>query len=415
MRGRSTRQVVAIHHRSVTLPLVMDAQVLLRSLKDEPLSTVTGKWTMVRAVGQHEVLVTTRRSSPGRPVEIAAVQDALDRLRRGKTIPLDPSEASPGFVGAVLKTLPQVEFIDGTPVAARIDPLADTSASVLTEFERRLRMWAELLERGGPLRVRPRQLRELGINGGQQGIWVDAKRTREVGGQRAVTVGVKHNGRDYPDEVSYDVMRYHYPVTRRRGHDRAEIDATKVAGALQLPVFVTIENGGWREVKRGWIADWNDAQKMFLIEFGSVWPRQMMAGTERSGDGPFELFDDAQRRLRLAQTRPNQTRFKAEVIARYGGQCAVCPISARELMTAAHIVPVGIQGADDPRNGLPLCANHHAAFDRGLLRIEPGTTRILLAAPYLPPDFSITRTDLRHLPAQPATEALCHRWESSSN
>lgn len=37
---------------------------------------------------------------------------------------------------------------------------------------------------------------------------------------------------------------------------------------------------------------------------------------------------------------------------------------------AAHIIPVGEEGADIVPNGLSLCRSHHWAFDRGLMWID---------------------------------------------
>ena len=43
----------------------------------------------------------------------------------------------------------------------------------------------------------------------------------------------------------------------------------------------------------------------------------------------------------------------------YGDRCAVCGVEA------AHVMWLQAGGPDDVRNGLVLCALHHAAFDRG--------------------------------------------------
>jgi hypothetical protein len=108
------------------------------------------------------------------------------------------------------------------------------------EYERRMDMWDRLLRSGGPTGVAPAVLRELGIYGGAQGIWVDKARTGDVlPGGSGVSVGVLHTGRSYADDLAEDCIIYHYPKTRRPpGRDLAEVEATKAAGRLGLPFFV---------------------------------------------------------------------------------------------------------------------------------------------------------------------------------
>ena len=61
--------------------------------------------------------------------------------------------------------------------------------------------------------------------------------------------------------------------------------------------------------------------------------------------------------------RRGQQRFRFQVMAQYGSKCAVCDIRYPALLKAAHICGVAQQGSDDWRNGIPLCATHHDAFD----------------------------------------------------
>lgn len=89
---------------------------------------------------------------------------------------------------------------------------------------------------------------------------------------------------------------------------------------------------------------------------------------------PFQLFDDdakfrETRVKRLARAKA----FSGRVLPLYDFRCAVCGNGhagddAWEV-EAAHIVPRGLKGVDDARNGLALCRSHHWAFDRGLFGI----------------------------------------------
>jgi putative restriction endonuclease len=119
--------------------------------------------------------------------------------------------------------------------------------------------------------------------------------------------------------------------------------------------------------------------------------------------------------MRLVRGRRNQQRFKLEVLHRYGGQCALCDVAAPELVQAAHLVPDSDRGSRDPRNGLPLCSNHHLALDRGLVGVEPLTHAILMLEGHSPGAVGVVRNDLDHLPAQLASEALLYRWNQRAN
>ena len=108
------------------------------------------------------------------------------------------------------------------------------------ELALRRSMWDRLAQSGGPRKAKPQLLRDLGIYGGAQGIWVDKERTRKLTNSgTGVTVGVLHTGSSYADDLSDDGVLYHYPTTARSpGRDQSEVDATKAAGRFGLPVFV---------------------------------------------------------------------------------------------------------------------------------------------------------------------------------
>src|SRR5690606_35524151 len=152
----------------------------------------------------------------------------------------------------VLRALPVVEVTDSSPPRARRDPTCDTSPEVLAELERRLRMWADLLERGGPERVPPALVRELRLFGSFRRIWIDADRTR-VPGRDAIAVSVLHTGRVHPEALSDTELTYHYPHTNQPGRDESEIRALKRACDLRLPVFAILQDGELRTVRKGWV------------------------------------------------------------------------------------------------------------------------------------------------------------------
>jgi hypothetical protein len=114
--------------------------------------------------------------------------------------------------------------------------------TVQEERDRRLWLWADLDRNNITTRARPDDLRQRRVYGGAQGIWIDKHATGQiVGNEGGATVSILHTGRHYPDDLSDDGVIYHYPKTLRRGlRDSAEIEATKRAARLELPVFVIL-------------------------------------------------------------------------------------------------------------------------------------------------------------------------------
>lgn len=278
--------------------------------------------------------------------------------------------------------------------------------SVVAELERRLEMW-RLLGRGQVREVSPLVLAKVGIRPHRtgHGIYCDLGRTRWLA-RSGVASSVLHTGSSYEDDLFDDGLVYHYPRTTRVSRDRNEIDAMKAAGRLGLPVFVITGSGPLRRVFLGWVVDDDDEAGLFLIEFGGEAPPGERAPIEEQ---PFELKRTVRRSTRSGERLLRSPRFKFDVLRRYGARCAVCDIGAVDLIDAAHLCPVGSGGSDDPRNGLPLCANHHRAFDRNLLRIDPKTTAVSTEV-----DLGVTVKDLSHLRAQPHPTALAYAWRQAT-
>jgi putative restriction endonuclease len=72
------------------------------------------------------------------------------------------------------------------------------------------------------------------------------------------------------------------------------------------------------------------------------------------------------------RVRLHQRAFRERVLEAYKRQCAFCRLRHDELLDAAHLIP-DADPAGDPavRNGVALCALHHAAFDRYFIGIRP--------------------------------------------
>jgi putative restriction endonuclease len=74
--------------------------------------------------------------------------------------------------------------------------------------------------------------------------------------------------------------------------------------------------------------------------------------------------------------RKRDPRFRANVLAAYYEQCAICRYDLRINgapvgLDAAHIKMHAAGGPDEVCNGLALCALHHKLFDLGALTVDP--------------------------------------------
>lgn len=279
-----------------------------------------------------------------------------------------------------------------------------------------MELWKLVQERGGPIGIAPVLLRELGIVGGAQGIWIDKARTGKLTPNgEGLTVAVLHTGSSYADDLAEDCVIYHYPRTRRRGsHDISEINATKATHQFELPIFVVAyptPNSSVRDLRLGWVESWDDESRTFLISFGEEKPARQSAETIENT--PFLMCTPDEALVkRSVKARLGQQRFKFRVFQRYGPKCAVCEMEVTELLDAAHIRPKLCDGSDDPRNGIVLCTNHHRAFDAGLFAIEPTT----LAVHYrtvgpAKESLGISVSSIVHLQRRPHVDALAWRWE----
>lgn len=282
-----------------------------------------------------------------------------------------------------------------------------------SELERRQQMWQALLDENGPANVKRSLPRTLGIFEGQPGICVPAM-TKTPATPDGVAVSLLNTGKHYDDEVTANGAIYHYPSTARNGrHNESEINAARAAFGLGLPVFLITPGSPQetRTVHRGYIEDMDDTQKLLLITFtvGEL----PAPPTKEEFEAAFKLTDDAVPGTYSTRTnRKNQARFAFNVYKRYGTGCAVCGVNVQGLVQAAHLLSKKDKGSDDARNGLPLCANHHLAFDRHYWCIDPylkihakndGPTLETLA---------IVRSDLSHLMRPPHNDAVTRIWNS---
>lgn len=82
-----------------------------------------------------------------------------------------------------------------------------------------------------------------------------------------------------------------------------------------------------------------------------------------------DVVSDAERKLVRGQYRPNQARFRKDVLAAYK-RCVITNVEMPEVLEAAHIIPFKYHGEDTIANGFPMRMDIHYLFDAGHLRIS---------------------------------------------
>ena len=257
----------------------------------------------------------------------------------------------------------------------------------------------------------PGEVRELGIYGGQQGVWVNKVRTRELAPE-GVAVGLLHTGRHYDDDIDESGVLYHYPTTQRpESRDSNEIQSIKNAKSLKLPIFVIRNVGARKKIDLAWLDDFDDQLRICVLTFHGVNPE---SNTYRS---PKELAT-----LPLFGPRKNSTvevlraerdpLFKFNILKRFQGACLVTEINVTEMLDAAHIIPVASGGTESSENGMLLSASAHRALDSGLWAINPATLQIETKKDGPSAQrMKLLITDLNHQSNKLNLEALEYRYE----
>lgn len=284
------------------------------------------------------------------------------------------------------------------------------AANIDFETMERERIWRELFQESQGKNIPMHVLRDSYRLYGGSAIWVDKERTSIISNDSyGITVSILQKGTKYPDDTRDDSTVCNYPHTNRRGdHDENEINATKNAKKFNIPIFVittSMINPSNRDVKKGFVRDWDDRNKAFLIEFGPA-PRYTREGAF-SEDLPFHLNQTRGRSPVPGNDR--NPRFSFDVFKRYGCRCAVCNMEIGGIVYAAHIKLAKEGGTDDPRNGIPLCRNHHVAFEEGYFTIHPEDYQVI-TRPEGPSrdDLGIIVDDISELKAFPHVNAL--KW-----
>lgn len=120
--------------------------------------------------------------------------------------------------------------------------------------------------------------------------------------------------------------------------------------------------------------------------------------------------DIERKRVEIQRTsRPNQARFRKDVLAAYG-RCVITNMAMPEVLEAAHIKPFRYNGEDTIANGFPMRMDVHLLFDAGHLRIsESGDVKLSTRARM---DYGATIPPHIYLPDFINRDFLRWRWDN---
>ena len=123
--------------------------------------------------------------------------------------------------------------------------------------------------------------------------------------------------------------------------------------------------------KRRWgVLDILKVPESFTLELEKAFEHEKERQTSA-----FSLFDgDPEINVSVVKKVARSLAFRKSVLTQYGNRCAICRAgllapTGLYVVEAAHVVPRSEWGADDVRNGIALCRNHHWAFDSGLFGV----------------------------------------------
>ena len=262
-------------------------------------------------------------------------------------------------------------------------------------------------------------IRKVGCYGGGRGIWRDALKTTGslTPDEAGICIGILSTGK-YDDNIDGESGKYDYPSTDVEGYDDGDIKSLRWAFKFDLPIFLVqnLTKDGKITTKKG-----APFRKIDLIKFIDDCPydNHLVFTSSEGGKDAYFLQEDIpkscfqQRALKVSTNKKkkrSQAAFRAAVIKRFEFcKCVLCD-APKEVIEAAHIIPVEDNGSDWDQNGILLCKNHHSLFDKGLWAIDPDYFEII---PLKNNDLSkmqIHRSNIRHLEIKPAQEALIWRW-----
>ena len=196
---------------------------------------------------------------------------------------------------------------------------------------------------------------------------------------------------------------------------------TRLNTPLPVPMLVEKFAGRWKwpTYPRGYTTVPEIIVEELLRLIGRLPPVQRSMGDEILA--PFDPKDESDGRKRIMRAiteRQGQGSFRADVLAAYGGRCAISRCQCVDVLDAAHISPYNGVRTNDVRNGLLLRTDLHALFDRHRLAINPENMTVVVDPSIEDRTYRIfdgkTLTLPEHVNQQPSKDALRRHFRRSS-
>ncbi len=119
---------------------------------------------------------------------------------------------------------------------------------------------------------------------------------------------------------------------------------------------------------------------------------------------------ERQRVLVSILQRPQQARFRRDILEASDGKCVVTGVKLRDVLEAAHIKPVSDGGNDHVSNGFCMRTDIHALFDSGHLKIKSTGDIQLSDAARSEAEYAALPTRIT-IPAYTSVAQIDWRWK----
>ncbi len=181
----------------------------------------------------------------------------------------------------------------------------------------------------------------------EAGVWVERLKIQKTGlrgvAELDALLGITLVG-SQPVFVAFDTS-YHIPAVG--GSTNVQCAESLVLAAAADAIFHRDAKQSTGESLVSFAGHLLSAYLLGLEEVGTRSPVVLARG---------EAWYDSRRRVR-------DSGFRERVLRAYSGACALCRLGM-DFPEAAHVVPHCVAADDSTANGLALCPNHHAAYDR---------------------------------------------------
>ena len=222
--------------------------------------------------------------------------------------------------------------------------------------------------------------------------------------------GVKAHIREHADAI----IQYRQQKLLLDGWPDCAPEANDKRMAKEFLLFLS--NYGLCEVHK---ARFQDADEYYLPLAGIVNTQPLMSlptlGTPLTIAKQVQLTDvladiERQKVQVSVLARPQQSRFRKDVLEASNGKCVITGVKLRDVLEAAHIKPVKDSGNDHASNGFCMRTDIHTLFDAGHLKIQPTGDIQLSDAARNEAEYAILPTRIA-IPEYVSIEHVAWRWK----